>query len=95
MIGKKILKILVLGFLIGCSDDSSTDNKISLGLEVYNNVCSSCHDLGMGPELSSSKLKFSEIVYKVTYGGGGMPSFKNILTENEIETVAYYIFKTK
>jgi len=94
MIGKKILKILVLGFLINCSDDSSTDNKISLGSEVYNNVCSSCHDLGMGPELNSSKLKFSEIVYKVTYGGqGGMPSFKNTLTENEIESVAYYILK--
>jgi|TARA_B100000929_G_scaffold221180_1_gene177637 mono/diheme cytochrome c family protein len=92
---KKLLGIVVLGLLIGCSDDSSTSNKISLGSEVYYNFCSSCHDTGMGPNLDFNTLKFSEIVYKVTYGGGGMPSFKNILTENEIETVAYYIFKTK
>jgi mono/diheme cytochrome c family protein len=88
---KKLLGIVVLGFLIGCGDDSSTSNKISLGSEVYYNFCSSCHDTGMGPNFNTQK--FSEIVYRVRHGGGGMPSFKNILSENEIESVAYYIFK--
>ena len=92
---KKLLGILLLGFLIGCSDESYTSNKISLGSEVYYNICSSCHDKGIGPNLDFSTLKLSEIVYKITYGGEGMPSFKNTLTENEIEAVAYYIFKIK
>jgi len=33
----KLLGILVLGFLLACSDDSSTNNKISLGSKVYSN----------------------------------------------------------
>ncbi len=73
---KKLLGIVVLGFLIGCSDDSSTSNKISPGSEVYSNVCSSCHEGGMGPNLTSSTLELSEIVDKVTYGESMMPSFE-------------------
>ena len=92
---KKAIGILVLGFLIGCSDDSSTSNKISLGSEVYSNVCSSCHEGGMGPNLTSSTLELSEIVDKVTYGESMMPSFEHVLTEDEIEAVAYYIFEKK
>ena len=45
----------------------------------------------MGPNLTSSTLELSEIVDKVTYGESMMPSFENILTEYEIEAVAYYI----
>jgi len=90
---RKILEILVLVFLISCSDQNSSSKKISLGSEVYNNICSSCHDKGMGPDLDSTTLKFSEIVYKITYGGEGMPSFKDTLTENEIDAVTYYILK--
>ena len=92
---KKAILIVVLGFLIGCSDDSSTSNKISLGSEVYSNVCSSCHEGGMGPNLTSSTLELSEIVDKVTYGETMMPSFEHVLTEDEIEAVAYYIFEKK
>ena len=92
---KKLLAILALGFLSACSDDSSTSNKISLGSKVYSNICSSCHETGMAPNSSFYTLELSEIVYKVIYGGEGMPSFKNTLTTNEIEAVAYYIYKTK
>jgi len=88
---KKVILIMVLGFLIGCNDDSSTSNKISLGSEIYSNVCSSCHEQGMGPNLTFTTLGLSEIVDKVTYGESMMPSFENILTEYEIEAVAYYI----
>ena len=89
---KKLLGIVVLGFLIGCSDDSSTSNKISLGSEVYSNVCSSCHEGGVGPSLTFSTLELSEIIDKVTYGGSMMPPFVNRLTEDQVEAVAYYIF---
>ena len=92
---KKLLAIVILGFLIGCSDDSSTSNKISLGSEVYSNVCSSCHEGGIASNLTFSTLELSEIVDKVTYGESMMPSFENILTEDEIEAVAYYIFEKK
>ena len=91
---KKILWIIVLGFLIGCSDDSSTrSKKISLGSEVYYNFCSNCHDGGMGPDLTFSTLELSEIVDKVRYGELNMPSFVHVLTEDEIGAVAYYIFQ--
>jgi mono/diheme cytochrome c family protein len=49
----------------------------------------------MAPNSSFYTLELSEIIYKVIYGGEGMPSFKNTLTTNEIEAVAYYIYKTK
>ena len=92
---KKFLGILVLGFLSSCSDDNSTSNKISLGSKVYSNVCSSCHETGRAPNSSFYTLELSDIVDKVIYGGEGMPSFKNTLTTNEIEAVAYYIYKMK
>jgi len=49
----------------------------------------------MGPNLTSSTLELSEIVDKVTYGESMMPSFEHVLTEDEIEAVAYYIFEKK
>ena len=93
-LGTKLSWIVVMAFLIGCSEDSSISDKISLGSEVYYTNCTSCHDSGMAPNLSSTSLNISEIVYKVTHGeGGGMPSFINTLTKNEIESVAFYILR--
>ena len=89
---KNLLKILILGFLSSCSNDS---NKISLGSKVYSNVCSSCHETGKATNFAYSKLKISDIVQKVTYGEKGMHSFKDVLTNDQIDAVAYYIYKKK
>ena len=92
---RKLLMIAVIGFLFSCSEDNSTNNKISMGAKVFSNTCSSCHDSGMGPNLNFNTLELSDIVHKVTYGESGMPSFRNSLSDKEIEDVAYYIYSLK
>jgi len=90
---KKILWIIFLGFLFSCSENNSDGRKISLGKKIYSNNCASCHDSGMGPDLTFHNLKLSNIISQIKNGGDGMPSFKDILSETEIENVGYYIYK--
>ena len=95
-------KILFVFFLI-FSSSVFADDKMVLGLEVYNNKaqCSACHTLqaaastgNIGPNLDQLKLPISQIIYAVTNGIGGMQAWEGILTDEEIEAVAYYIFNS-
>ncbi len=68
------------------------------GYEIYKNSCIACHgDQGAnghnGPNLQDSKFAESRenIIERVTNGGTAMPSFKDTLTEEEIEQLAEYI----
>ena len=72
-----------------------------LGLEVYNNKaqCGVCHTLqaagsmgDIGPNLDQINVQMSQIIYAVTKGIGVMPPWEGILTNEEIEAVAYYVF---
>jgi mono/diheme cytochrome c family protein len=74
-----------------------------LGLEVYNNKaqCGVCHSLQaaesegqIGPNLDMLKPQMIKIVSAVTNGIGVMPPWEGILTEEEIEAVAYYVFNS-
>ena len=74
---------------------------MNLGLEVYNEkaMCGTCHilkaagsDGEIGPNLDQIKAQISQIVIAVTYGIGVMPPWEGILTKEEIEAVAYYVF---
>ena len=76
---------------------------MDLGLEVYNNKaqCGTCHTLKaadsngeIGPNLDLIKPQIEKIIYTVTNGIGVMPSFQDTLTIEEIESVAYYVFKS-
>ncbi len=76
---------------------------MELGLEVYNNkgMCGSCHALKaaeslgkIGPDLDQLKPKISQIVYTVLNGIGVMPGFKDMLTMEEIDAVAYYVYNS-
>ena len=97
---KKTLLILILLFF---TKNSFADEKMTLGLEVYNNKaqCGVCHSLQaadsdgqIGPNLDMLKPKMTQIVSAVTNGIGVMPPWEGILTEKEIEAVAYYIFNS-
>ena len=97
---KKNLFILVLIFF---SKISFADEKMILGLEVYNNKaqCGICHSLQaagsegqIGPNLDDLKPQINQIILAVTNGIGVMPSWEGILTSKEIEAVAYYIFNS-
>ena len=76
---------------------------MELGLDVYNNKaqCGVCHTLkaassegNIGPNLDQLKPSKDRIIYVVTDGIGVMPPWEGILTDEEIEVVAYYVFNS-
>jgi cytochrome c6 len=97
---KKYSFILVLLFI---TKFSFADEKMALGLDIYNNKaqCGVCHSLKaagsdgqIGPNLDMLKPQMQQIILAVTNGIGVMPPWEGILTEEEIEAVAYYIFNS-
>ena len=79
------------------------DDKMKLGMEVFNNKanCGTCHTLleagssgNIGPNLDQLKPSLDRIVYTVTNGIGLMQAWEDILTYDEIEAVAYYVFNS-
>ena len=96
-------KILLILFLILLSQNSFADEKMTLGLEIYNNKaqCGVCHSLQaagsdgqIGPNLDMLKPQVVQIISAVTNGIGVMPPWEGILTSEEIEAVAYYVFNS-
>ena len=96
---KKILFILI--FTASFQNFIFADEKMKLGLNVYNNkaMCGTCHTLqaarstgDIGPNLDMLKPQIKEIIYAVANGIGVMPPWEGILTSEEIEAVAYYVF---
>ena len=60
--------------------------------------CGSCHTLAaakssgqVGPNLDDAKPGYDTVLFKVTHGGGGMPSFGGQLSEQQIRDVAAYV----
>ncbi len=97
---KKILFILLIIFF---NIKVYADDKMDLGLEVFNNkaMCGSCHVLqtarsegDIGPNLDVLKPQLSQIINAVTNGIGVMPPWEGILTKEDIEAVAYYVFNS-
>ena len=97
---KKLILVLYFSIL---STFVLADPKMYLGLEVFNNKaqCGACHilkaagsDGQIGPNLDQIKPQILQIIETVTNGVGVMPPWKGILTEKEIEAVAYYVFNS-
>ena len=97
---KKIITIL---FILIFASSALADSKMDLGLEVYNNkgICGTCHTLQaagsvgeIGPNLDLIKPQIPQIIFAVTNGIGVMPPWEGILTYEEIDAVAYYIFNS-
>ena len=98
---KKILIILFV--LLFSSSLFAADIKMNLGLEVFNNkaMCGTCHVLqaaksngNIGPDLDQLKPSIDQIIYTVTNGIGVMQAWEGILSKEEIEAVAYYVFNS-
>tara|TARA_B110000014_G_C19849611_1_gene440284 strand:+ start:196 stop:501 length:306 start_codon:yes stop_codon:yes gene_type:complete len=95
---KKILFIFLITIF---NNKAFADDKMILGIEVYNNKaqCGVCHTFEaarssgeIGPNLDQLKLSMDRIIYSVTNGIGAMQAWEGILTPEEIEAVAYYVF---
>lgn len=96
-------KIILISFLLIFSNLALADTKMDLGLDVFNNKaqCGVCHTLqsassegNIGPNLDQLNLKMDQIINVVTNGIGVMQAWEGILTYEEIEAVAYYIFNS-
>ena len=77
--------------------------QMELGLEVFNNKaqCDMCHTLQaagsegqIGTNLDQLKPQIPQIISTVTNGIGVMPAFEGMLTMEEINAVAYYVFES-
>ena len=97
------IKILLISLLLVFSNSVLADPKMDLGLDVYNNEaqCGVCHTLQaagskglIGPNLDQLKSQIPQIIFAVTNGIGIMQSWEGILTYEEIEAVAYYVFNS-
>ena len=96
-------RIILVLFLLTSSSSAFADTKMELGLEIYNNkaMCGTCHVLqaagsegNIGPNLDRLKPSMEQIIYVVTNGIGVMQPWEGILSSEEIEAVAYYIFNS-
>lgn len=69
------------------------------GKEVFASAgCGGCHTFSaagsngsVGPNLDDASPSFDHVVTQVTEGGGAMPSFKDKLTEKQIQDVAAFV----
>ena len=62
-------------------------------------TCASCHalndagsDANIGPNLNEIRPDLNRVIIAVTNGIGVMPSFEGILTTDEINSVAHYVY---
>jgi len=94
-------KIILILLIILFNKNSFAEDKMKLGMEVYKNkaMCGTCHTLqtaqsigDIGPNLDMLKPQIAQIVNAVTNGIGVMPPWSDVLTIEEIEAVAYYVF---
>jgi mono/diheme cytochrome c family protein len=98
-----VKKILLILLVLNLSSSAFADPKMDLGFEVYSSKgqCGVCHTLQatgskgqIGPNLDQLKPTTLRIVTAVTNGIGVMQAWEGILTYEEIEAVAYYVFNS-
>jgi cytochrome c6 len=74
------------------------DAQAASGAQLFSANCSSCHgpDGGggeVGPNLQKSSVaeNLAQVEQQVRNGGGAMPPFADVLSDEEIDTVAQYV----
>ena len=100
---KNIYIFITIIFLNLFFQPLKSDEKYDLGKDVFLNQgnCAACHTLTdaksngqIGPNLDQIKPEKIRVLNAVTMGIGVMPALENVLTEEEIESVSYYVFKS-
>ena len=96
-------EIKLFAFLLIFSSPVFADPKMKLGLDVYNDKaqCGMCHTLQaagsegqIGINLDQLKPLMAQVIAVVTNGNGVMPAFEGMLSSEEIDAVAYYVFES-
>ena len=80
------------------TETTGGEGNAEAGKVVFVSNCGSCHTLAdagttgdLGPDLDSLSPAYDRVVTQVTNGGGGMPPFKDSLSEQQIQDVAAYV----
>src|SRR3954466_2989407 len=83
------------------TDDSNAKNgDVTRGQGLYKAICSACHGISGhggngGPDLTripDAKLR-AKVIRQIQKGGGGMPSFENQLTPQQIADLTAFVLK--
>jgi alcohol dehydrogenase (cytochrome c) len=68
------------------------------GAQLFSDNCESCHGAEgagghVGPDLQKSSVaeNLDQVEEQIRTGGGGMPPFAEVLSDEEIDTVARYV----
>ena len=94
----KLYILFVFTFLF--FTDVKSDEIFNLGKDIFLNSgnCATCHSLkdagsvaNVGPNLNEIKPDIGRVIISVTNGAGVMPSYLGILSQEEIDAVAYYV----
>ena len=83
-------------------EGAPTEGDAAAGKQVFASAgCGGCHTLSdagssgnVGPNLDESQPDHALVVDRVTNGQGGMPSFKDQLSAEDIQNVAAYVSET-
>ena len=81
------------------STTGGSSGDAAAGKEVFASAgCGGCHTFSaagssgsVGPNLDDASPSYDHVVTQVTEGGGAMPSFKDKLTEQQIQDVAAFV----
>jgi len=72
--------------------------KVAAGAQLFTDNCESCHGtMGagghVGPNLQKSPVAghLDQVENQIRHGGGAMPPFSGVLSDQEIGTVAHYV----
>ena len=93
-----LLLISILSFII--FNKTFADEKFNLGKDIFLNAgnCDACRSLkdagsvaNVGPNLTEIRPDIGRVIISVTNGAGVMPSYLGILSQEEIDAVAYYV----
>jgi mono/diheme cytochrome c family protein len=84
------------------AEEEAGEGDPAAGKEVFASAgCGSCHTLSdagtsgsVGPNLDDAQPSHDVVVERVTNGAGVMPSFKDQLSEKQINDVAAYVSST-
>ena len=81
------------------TEEAGGEGDATAGADVFASAgCANCHTLSAagstgttGPNLDDLQPDFDTVVNQVTNGGGGMPAFGDMLSEQQINDVAAYV----
>jgi len=100
---KNIYIFITIIFLNLFFQPLKSDEMFDFGKNIFLNKanCAACHILAdaksagqIGPNLDQIKPELTRVLSAVSMGIGVMPAFESILTDEEIKSVSYYVFKS-